>query len=285
MAAKILDGEALAARLRQDIAERRAKAGIVPRLVMVLLGEDPASRAYLARKAADCAQVGMAASLLTLPAQTTRDQLLAEVARLNADVEVDGFFVQFPLPEGHDPAEVSALIDAAKDVDGLSPLNLYRLTTGTPGLSPCTPAGILALLRHYGLPLQGASVTILGRGPLVGRPLALMLSAPKVGARVTLLHSHSGEIARHCRDADILISATGCPGLIRPDWVRPGAAVIGAGIAYDGAGKMLSDIGDGVAEVAGYLTPSPRAVGALTRAMLLENLLTAALARRSRIPG
>lgn len=274
----VLDGDALAAVLRRRMAQDLAASGLRPRMVTVLVGENPASRAYIARKHGDCAELGIEADLRALPETVGQEGLLAEVARLNADPAVDGFFVQFPLPEGHDYDEraVAAAILPRKDIDGLSPENLGRLVAGTEGLPPCTPAAVLALLRHHGVPLEGRHVVIVGRGLLVGRPLALMLSARGVDACVTLLNSHIPDLAALTRLADVVISAAGVPDLVRADMIRPGAAAVGVGITYDDRGRMVSDLAGDVAGVAGFVTPPHGSVGALTRAMLLRNLIDAA---------
>lgn len=274
----VLDGDALAAALRRQMAQDLAASGLRPRMVTVLVGENPASRAYIARKHGDCAELGIEADLRALPETVGQEGLLAEVARLNADPAVDGFFVQFPLPEGQDYDEraVAAAILPRKDIDGLSPENLGRLVAGTEGLPPCTPAAVLALLRHHGVPLAGRHVVIVGRGLLVGRPLALMLSARGVDASVTLLNSHIPDLAALTRLADVVISAAGVPDLIRAPMIRPGAAAVGVGISYDDDGRMVSDLAGDVAGVAGFVTPPHGSVGALTRAMLLRNLIDAA---------
>lgn len=277
-AAVLLDGDALATRLRREMAEAASRLG--PRLVTVLVGEDPASLAYIGRKHQDCAELGIEASLLRLPTSITEAELLAEIAQLNTDPAVDGFFVQFPLPQGLSEARIAAAIAPGKDIDGLHPENLGRLLTGAPGLPPCTPMAVLTLLRRYGIELAGKSVALVGRGRLVGAPLAVMLAAKGVDATVTQLHSRSGNLSPSLRAADVIISAAGAPGLIRAGDVKPGATVVGVGISY-AAGQMVSDIAEDVALVAGHVTPLHGSVGALTRAMLLQNLLTAAEARRA----
>lgn len=274
MAAVLLDGDALAATLRRDMAAAVGRLPRPPRMATVLVGDDPASRAYIGRKHADCAELGIAADLVALPADTTPAALLDTVARLNADPAVDGFFVQFPLPGGHDARAVAAAIAPDKDIDGLAPENLGRMIAGLPGLRPCTPAAILALLHGYDVPLAGRDVVVVGRGPLVGRPLALMLSARGVDATVTLAHSGTPDLPALTRRADVVIAAAGQPGLIRADMIRPGAAVVGVGISYVG-GQMVSDLAADVAGVAGHVTPPHGSVGALTRAMLLANLIDA----------
>ncbi len=275
----VLDGDALAERLRGELkrdAERLVARGIAPRLATVLVGEDPASASYVARKHSDCAEIGIAADDIRLPATITAPALLAEIARLNADPAVHGFMVQLPLPQGLDAGLMLEAIRPGKDIDGLHPINLGRLLAGRPGMLPCTPNAILALLIAHAIPLAGANIAIIGRGALVGRPLAMLLSQRGIDATVTLLHSRSPDIAAVTRQADVIIAAAGQPDLVKASMVRPGAAVVGVGISYvDGA--MVSDIAPDVADVAGWATPGHGSVGALTRAMLLRNLLLAAM--------
>lgn len=274
----LLDGDKLAERLRgemkADAAQLMAR-GIQPKLATLLVGDDPASASYVARKHADCAEIGIAVEDMRLPATITSDELLAAIAALNADPSVHGFMVQLPLPGGLDEAAMLEAVRPDKDIDGLHPINLGRLLAGQPGFLPCTPAAILTLLQAYDIPLAGAEVAIIGRGNLVGRPLAMLLSQRGIDATITLLHSQSRDLAAATRRADIIISAAGVPDLITPEMVKPGAAVIGVGISYVG-GTMTSDIASDVANVAGWLTPPHGSVGALTRAMLLKNLLRAA---------
>ena len=240
------------------------------------MGEDPASASYVARKHSDCAKIGIAADDIRLPVTITAPALLAEIARLNADPGVQGFMVQLPLPQGLDAGLMLEAIRPGKDIDGLHPINLGRLLAGRPGMLPCTPNAILALLIAHAIPLAGANIAIIGRGALVGRPLATLLSQRGIDATVTLLHSRSPDIAAVTRRADVIISAAGQPDLVKAGMVMPGAAVVGVGITYvDGA--MVSDIAPDVADVAGWATPGHGSVGALTRAMLLRNLLLAAM--------
>lgn len=271
----LLDGDALAARLRSEMKADAAQfiaRGIQPKMATVLVGDDPASASYIARKHADCAEIGIAAEDIRLPATIGPADLLAQIAALNADPSIHGFMVQLPLPSGLDEATMLEAIHPDKDIDGLHPLNLGRLLAGRPGLLPCTPAAILTLLQAHDINLAGADVTIIGRGPLVGRPLATLLSQRGIDANITLLHSRSGDLSAATRHADVIIAAAGVPNLVTPEMVRPGAAVVGVGISYvDGA--MVSDIAPGVAGVAGWVTPTHGSVGALTRAMLLGNVL------------
>lgn len=273
--AERLDGDVLAARLRQDLKQRVAglKArGVAPAMATVLVGDNPASLSYIGRKHADCAEIGIAANDIRLPATTDRRQLLAGISRLNADPATHGFLVQLPLPAGLDEAAALEAVDPGKDMDGLHPVNLGRLLAGRPGLLPCTPAGVLALLSHHGVPLSGRHVVVIGRGALVGRPLAMLLSMPGIDATVTLAHSRTPELAGLARQADVIVSAAGKPDLVTAAMVRPGAAVVGVGITY-ADGQMVSDIADDVAEVARWVTPRHGSVGSLTRAMLLKNLV------------
>lgn len=282
MPAILLDGDALAAQgfaaLKPRITALR-DAGITPHLATVLVGDDPASAQYIGRKHANCAELGIGSDDIRL-ARTDTDSLLELVARLNADPLVHGVMVQLPLPEGIDDTNVGEAIAPEKDVDGLHPCNLGRLLNGTPGIRPCTPMGILDLLTAHNVPLSGARVAIIGRGTLVGRPLAMVLSTHGIDAEVTILHSASRDLAEVTRRSDVVISAAGEPGLIRADMVRPGAAVMGVGISFvDGA--MVSDIAADVATVAGHVTPPHGSVGALTRLRLMRNLVEIAEATGS----
>ncbi|UXN73271.1 bifunctional methylenetetrahydrofolate dehydrogenase/methenyltetrahydrofolate cyclohydrolase [Devosia sp. A8/3-2] len=274
----LLDGDRLAERLQGEMKADAAQLiarGIQPKLATVLVGDDPASASYVTRKHADCVEIGIMVEDVRLPAAITSSELLATIAALNADPSMHGFMVQLPLPSGLVEAAMLEAVRPDKDIDGLHPINLGRLLAGQPGFLPCTPAAILTLLQAYDIPLAGAEVAIVGRGTLVGRPLSMLLSQRGTDATITLLHSHSRNLAATTRRADIIISAAGIPDLITPEMVKPGAAVIGVGISYVG-GTMTSDIASGVANVAGWLTPPHGSVGALTRAMLLKNLLCAA---------
>jgi methylenetetrahydrofolate dehydrogenase (NADP+)/methenyltetrahydrofolate cyclohydrolase len=272
----LLDGEELARRKRGELkskAERLRQRAVVPTLATVLVGDDPASRSYVARKHADCQEVGIDARQIELPADISRDELLSIVDELNADKAVHGLLVQFPLPQGLDEHLFAAQIAPNKDVDGLHPLNLGKLVAGRHSILPCTPAGILALLRAYDVPLAGQRVLIVGRGTLVGRPLAMLLSSSGIDATVTLAHRQTADLRDIARHSDVIISAAGVANLITADMVKPGAAVVGVGISYDENGNMVSDIANEVSQVAGWKTPHHGSVGALTRAFLLANLL------------
>lgn len=274
----LLDGDQLAGRLRGEMKADAAQLiarGIQPKMATVLVGDDPASASYVARKHTDCAEIGIAVEDIRLPATITSDELLAAIAALNADPSVHGFMVQLPLPSGLDEAAMLEAVRPDKDIDGLHPINLGRLLAGRPGFLPCTPAAILTLIQAYNIPLAGTEVAIIGRGNLVGRPLAMLLSQRGINATITLLHSRSRDLAAATLRADIVISAAGVPDLITPEMVKPGAAVIGVGITYLN-GTVTSDIAPGVADIVGWVTPPHGSVGPLTRAMLLKNLLHAA---------
>jgi methylenetetrahydrofolate dehydrogenase (NADP+) / methenyltetrahydrofolate cyclohydrolase len=278
MTAIILDGKATAAEIRAELTERVAKlaqAGITPGLGTVLVGEDPGSRSYVNGKHRDCAQVGILSIRRDLPADASQQQVEDAVAELNADPACTGYIVQLPLPAGLDPQPVLALIDPAKDADGLQPVNLGKLVLGEPGPLPCTPHGIVELLRRFDVPIAGAEVTVIGRGITVGRSLGILLTRKSENATVTLCHTGTRDLAAHTRSADIVVVAAGTPGLLRPDMVRPGAAVLDVGISRTDAG-LVGDVDPAVAEVAGYLAPMPGGVGPMTRAMLLANVVEAA---------
>jgi methylenetetrahydrofolate dehydrogenase (NADP+)/methenyltetrahydrofolate cyclohydrolase len=278
MTAVILDGKATAAEIKEQLAARvavLAAAGMVPGLGTVLVGDDPGSRAYVAGKHRDSAQVGIASIRRDLPASATQQQVEAVVDELNADPACTGYIVQLPLPPGLDALAVLHRIDPAKDADGLHPVNLGRLVLGEPGPLPATPRGIVALLRRFGVPIDGAEVTVIGRGITVGRSLGLLLTRRSENATVTLCHTGTRDLAAHTRRADIVVAAAGRPGLLSPGMVRPGAAVVDVGITRTGAG-LAGDVAPEVAGVAGYLAPVPGGVGPMTRAMLLANLVDAA---------
>jgi len=280
VAARLLDGEALAARIRAEITDRVARLaaeGLRPGLGTVLVGDDAPSARYVALKHEDCAQVGMASVHEHLPAKTTQEELLEVIARFNADPAVHAYLVQLPLPPGLDEEAALLAVDDTKDVDGLHPLNLGRLVMGTPGPLPCTPAGIVELLHAYDVVVEGRHVVIIGRGITIGRPLALLLALKRPGcnAAVTVVHTGVPNLAELVRSADIVVAAAGSPGLVTPDMVKPGAAVVGAGTTFVGK-RVVSDVDEAVAEVAGWITPRIGGVGPMTRAMLLRNTLRAA---------
>jgi len=284
--AVLLDGDALAAIRLSEVATRVAKlsdAGIRPHLTTVLVGRDPASEAYLGRKHADCEKVGIGSEAVVLDRETSLDDLLARIARLNADATRHGVLIQLPLPAHLDADRIVAAVDPAKDVDGFHPMNLGRLLWGAEGTLPCTPAGILDLLRAHEVPLAGRRVAILGRGAIVGRPLAMLLSRKGVDADVTLLHSRSGDIADAVAASDVVISAVGRPDFVTAAMIRSGAAAVGVGISYVD-GEMVSDLSDDVAAKAAFATPRHGSVGALTRMHLLRNVVSAAEATLPRSP-
>lgn len=278
MGATLLDGKATAAEVKADLRARvevLAGRGVTPGLGTVLVGDDPGSRAYVAGKHRDCAEVGIASIQVELPGDATQQQVQDAVAALNADPACTGYLVQLPLPAGLDANAVLALMDPAKDADGLHPTNLGWLVLGRPAPLPCTPRGIVALLRRYDVPLAGAEVCVVGRGVTVGRPLGLLLTRRSENATVTLCHTGTRDLAAHLRSADVVVAAAGVPGLVAPDVVRPGAAVLDVGITRTPAG-LVGDVAPEVAEVAGFLAPMPGGVGPMTRAMLLTNVVEAA---------
>jgi methylenetetrahydrofolate dehydrogenase (NADP+) / methenyltetrahydrofolate cyclohydrolase len=278
MTARILDGRATAAAIREDLRRRvaaLAAAGRVPGLGTVLVGDDPGSHAYVNGKHRDCAQVGIASIRCDLPADASQEQVEAVIDELNANPECTGYIVQLPLPAGLDQLAVLHRVDPAKDADGLHPVNLGRLVLGEPGPLPCTPRGIVELLRRYDVPIAGADVTVIGRGITVGRSLGLLLTRRSENATVTLCHTGTKDLAAHTRNADIVVVAAGRPGLLTGDMIRPGAAVLDVGITRTESG-LVGDVAPEVAEVAGYLAPMPGGVGPMTRAMLLANVVEAA---------
>jgi methylenetetrahydrofolate dehydrogenase (NADP+)/methenyltetrahydrofolate cyclohydrolase len=281
--AQLLDGAALAATIKRDLAAQIQSLnaqGITPGLGTILVGDDPASATYVSLKHKDSNEIGIASFGEQLPATATQADVLAAIERFNTNPEIDAFLVQLPLPRGLDEEAALLAVDFAKDVDGLHPVNLGRLALGKPGPLPCTPAGIQELLVAYGVPIAGQHVVIVGRGVTVGRPLAMLLTlkAEHANAAVTVVHTGVKDIARYTRQADILIAAAGAPGMITPDMVKPGAAVVGAGVTKDGK-RVLSDVDDSVADVAAWITPRIGGVGPMTRAMLLSNTVRAASAR------
>jgi len=278
MTASILDGKATAAQLRADLKERVAKLaarGVTPGLGTILVGDDPGSRAYVAGKHRDCAQVGIASIRRDLPADSTQQQVEDAVRELNDDPACTGYIVQLPLPAGLDSGRVLSLMDPAKDADGLHPVNLGKLVLGQKGPLPCTPRGIVELLRQYGVEIAGAEVTVIGRGITVGRALGLLLTRKSENATVTLCHTGTRDLAAHTRNADIVVVAAGRPGLLTADMVKPGAAVLDVGITRTESG-LVGDVAPDVTEVAGWLAPMPGGVGPMTRAMLLANVVEAA---------
>lgn len=279
--ARIIDGKAVAAALRAEVAAQVAGLGFRPGLAVVLVGANPASAVYVRNKDRAAAQAGLDARTIRLPEEVAEAELLAVIAQLNADPAVDGILVQLPLPPGIRPRAVIEAIDPAKDVDGFHPLNIGRLQEGQDALAPCTPAGIMRLLHHAGVALRGARAVVVGRSAIVGRPMASLLLA--ADATVTVAHSRTADLPGECRRADVLVAAVGRPELVRGDWVRPGAVVIDVGINRLPDGRLVGDAAYAeCAAVAGAITPVPGGVGPMTIACLLENTLSAAVRRRGR---
>jgi methylenetetrahydrofolate dehydrogenase (NADP+) / methenyltetrahydrofolate cyclohydrolase len=281
VAARTIDGKAVAAAVRERVAAEvvafEGEAGRVSALATVIVGEDPASRIYVANKHKACAEAGMRSVHHELPAATSEGELLELVGRLGAQEDVDGILVQLPLPPQIDPDAVVTAIDPAKDVDGLTPTNAGLLAHGAPGLVPCTPAGVMELLRHEGVELEGAEAVVVGRSKLVGVPVARLLLA--ANATVTVCHSRTRDLAATCRRADVLVAAVGVPRLLGADAVKPGAVVIDVGMNRTEEGLSGDVDFEPVAEVASAITPVPGGVGPMTIAMLLVNTLAAARAR------
>jgi methylenetetrahydrofolate dehydrogenase (NADP+)/methenyltetrahydrofolate cyclohydrolase len=280
MTAIILDGKATAAVIKADLTIRVAslrERGVVPGLGTVLVGDDPSSRAYVAGKHRDCAEVGIASIERELPASASQAEIEAVVGELNADPACTGYIVQLPLPKGIDEFAVLEAMDPAKDADGLHPSSLGRLVLMKDGPQPCTPRGCVELLRRYDVPINGADVVVVGRGVTVGRPIGLLLTRRSENATVTLCHTGTKDLAGHVRRADIVVAAAGVPGLITADMVRPGAAVLDVGstrvVGEDGKTRYTGDVDPAVREVAGWLAPMPGGVGPMTRAMLLTNVV------------
>jgi methylenetetrahydrofolate dehydrogenase (NADP+) / methenyltetrahydrofolate cyclohydrolase len=279
MTATLIDGKAVAARLRQALAVRVAALGFAPGLRVVRVGEDPASGVYVRNKDKAAKEVGFDSATLHLPEATTEAELLALIARLNADAAVDGILVQLPLPRHIATDRVIAAVAPGKDVDGFHPLNAGRLAAGQPGLVPCTPKGVMHLLRDAGCSLPGARAVVLGRSAIVGRPMAQLLLA--ADCTVTIAHSRTRDLAAECRRAEILVAAVGRPEMVQGDWVAEGATVIDVGINRLADGRLVGDVAFAAASArAAAITPVPGGVGPMTIACLLENTLEAALARR-----
>jgi methylenetetrahydrofolate dehydrogenase (NADP+)/methenyltetrahydrofolate cyclohydrolase len=278
MTATVLDGKATAAAVKADLAVRVAalgERGITPGLATVLVGDDPGSHAYVGGKHRDCAEVGIASIRVDMPASATQSEVEDQVRRLNDDPAVTGYIVQLPLPKGLDSNRVLEIMDPAKDADGLHPMNLGRLVLGIEAPLPCTPRGIVELLRAYDVPIAGAEVCIVGRGITVGRPLGLLLTRRQENATVTLCHTGTKDMAKHVAAADIVVAAAGVPHVISPDIIKPGAALVDVGITRTDAG-LVGDVDPACAEVAGWIAPMPGGTGPMTRAMLLANVVEAA---------
>lgn len=274
----ILDGKATAAAVKDELRQRvdvlRAR-GIHPGLATVLVGDDPGSHAYVAGKHRDCAEVGIASIRVDLPAHTSQVELEDRIASLNTDPAVTGYIVQLPLPSHLDANRILTAMDPDKDADGLHPMNLGRLVLGEQAPLPCTPRGIVALLRAYDIALDGAHVVVIGRGVTVGRPLGLLLTRKSENATVTLCHTGTIDLPSYVSQADIVVAAAGVPHLITASMVRQGAAVLDVGITRTDNG-LIGDVAPDVHEVAAYVAPMPGGVGPMTRAMLLANVVEAA---------
>ena len=287
MTAQLLDGTAFAEAMKADLNARvktLRELGVVPGLGTILVGDDPSSAAYVRRKHLACAEIGIESFHREFPADITMDVLLAAIAELNADPAVDGFLVQVPLPKPLDDAAALRAVDPTKDVDGLHPVNLGLLVMGVDAPQPCTAAGIQALLVHYGIPIEGKHVVIVGRGLTIGRPLAnlLTLKRPNANAAVTVVHTGVADLGRYTREADIVISAAGSPGIIQPDMVKPGAVVVSGGQTFTAGRTLLPDVDESVGEVASWITPRLGGVGPTTIVMLLRNTVEAAERRAQR---
>jgi methylenetetrahydrofolate dehydrogenase (NADP+)/methenyltetrahydrofolate cyclohydrolase len=278
MPATIIDGRAVAARVREEVARDVAaiteRTGKAPGLATILVGEDPASQVYIAGKRKASAEVGIADLHRQLPADARQDEVAEIIVECNVDPQVSGILLQLPVPEGLDGAALTATIAPEKDVDGLTPISQGRLLQGTPGLRPCTPLGVIELLDSYGVALEGAGAVVVGRSDLVGKPVAVLLL--QRNATITICHSRTRDLASVCARADVLIAAVGSAGLIGRDHVKPGAAVIDVGINRTDAGLRGDVDFDAAAERAGLITPVPGGVGPMTIAMLLRNTVTAA---------
>lgn len=284
--AQRLDGRACAAALDAKTAERAAAltaAGVQPHLAVVIVGDDPASHVYVRSKVKACERLGLKSTHVERPASTSQEDLEAIVDELNADASVHGILVQSPLPSHLDEGAITDRIDPAKDVDGFHPVNLGRLVQGrTDGLLPCTPSGVMEMLRWANVPLQGKRAVVLGRSRIVGMPMALLLAARGADATVTVVHSRSEDVAERCREADIIVAAVGRPDMVQADWVKPGAAVVDVGInrvddpSRERGWRLAGDVHPDVASVAGWLSPVPGGVGPMTIATLMANTVRAA---------
>lgn len=281
-----IDGRRVAAALKEQLVERVAALraqGCRPGLGTILVGDDPGSHSYVAGKHRDCADVGIASIRVELPATATQDEIEAAVRRLNDDPACTGFIVQLPLPPHVDTHRVLQLIDPDKDADGLHPANLGKLVLGIPGPLPCTPRGIIELLREHDVPITGQRFCIIGCGLTVGRPLGLMLTRPTEHATVTLCHEATLDVAAHARASDVVVAAAGVAHLVKPDWVMPGATVLSVGVTRTVEG-ILGDVHPQVGEVAGKLSGATGGVGPMTRAMLLTNIVEIAERQTAALP-
>ena len=272
MSAQILDGKAVAQKIKLDIAAQVKSLNRQPGLGTILVGDDPGSVSYVAGKHRDCAEVGIASIRIDLPATASESEILQAVTQLNNEVNCTGFIVQMPLPKGVDAQKVLTAVDPSKDADGLHPFNLGNLVLDKPSITPCTPKAILALLTEYKIDLAGKSVLIIGRGTTVGRPLSILISQKPTNATVTLAHTATKNLAELIKSADVIIAAIGKPHFIKPEMIKNGAVVIDVGITRTDTG-LLGDVDPKVKEVASYFAPMPGGVGPMTRAMLLTNLI------------
>ncbi|MBM9462240.1 bifunctional methylenetetrahydrofolate dehydrogenase/methenyltetrahydrofolate cyclohydrolase [Aeromicrobium sp. YIM 150415] len=276
MTAQILDGKAVAATIKSELAHRVAalrERGIVPGLGTILVGDDPGSTWYVAAKHRDCAEIGIESIRIDLPATATQEEVEEAVDRLNADPACTLYIVQLPLPAGLDENAVIGRIDPAKDADGLHPTNLGWLVLGKEAPLPCTPRGIIELLRRHEIDIAGQHAVVIGRGITVGRPMGLLLTRRSENATVTLCHTGTRDLAAEVRRADIVIAAAGVPGIVTGDMVKPGAALFDVGVSRDENNKIVGDLAPDVWDVAGWVTPNPGGVGPMTRAMLLSNVV------------
>ncbi len=277
MSAQILDGKALAKKIKTELAAEVVKLkalGKSPGLGTVLVGDDPGSRSYVAGKHRDCDEVGIKSIRVDLPETATEKDVLAAVKDLNESKECTGYIVQLPLPRGINAQRVLEAIDPAKDADGLHPINLGRLVMGEDAPLPCTPRGIVELLRAYGVNIDGAEITVIGRGLTVGRPLGLLLTRKSENATVTLTHTGTKDLLRHTKNADIVVAAIGRAHFLTPDMIKSGSAIVDVGISRTDAG-LLGDVHPGVMDVAAFVAPMPGGVGPMTRAMLVKNVVEA----------
>ena len=279
MTAILLDGQALADKVKDDIANEVDRLAFTPGLGTILVGDDPASHSYVGAKIRDCEEVGITSIHEHLPADITQETLIATIELFNADPQVHAYIVQLPLPPQLDEEAALLAIDPNKDADGLHPVNLGRLVMGVDGPTPCTPRGIQMMLETYNIPVEGQHVCVIGRGLTIGRPMALLMALKRVtaNAAVTVVHTGVADLGQYTRQADIVIAAAGVPNLVTPDMIKPGAAVIGGGLTREGK-RILSDVDESVGEIAGWITPRLGGVGPMTRAMLLQNTVDAAVA-------
>ena len=279
MTAILLDGQALADKVKDEIANEVDRLAFSPGLGTILVGDDPASHSYVGAKIRDCGEVGITSIHEHLPADITQETLIATIELFNADPQIHAYIVQLPLPPQLDEEAALLAIDPNKDADGLHPVNLGRLVMGVDGPTPCTPRGIQMMLETYNVPVEGQHVCVIGRGLTIGRPMALLMALKRAtaNAAVTVVHTGVADLGQYTRQADIIIAAAGVPNLVTPDMVKPGAAVIGGGLTREGK-RILSDVDESVGEIAGWVTPRLGGVGPMTRAMLLKNTVDAALA-------